>query len=147
MILDDPTISSQSAVHSVEPPSGSDARQRQLAQTLTGDTGLHAIGQLGAELASAPTLDAAATCCLDTLDRCFQPAAAQLVWGSGSSRRAFDPHGEEPHLPDTDTLAALLAGQVVVSEREGRVQAAWAPLMARAALAGWLYIAAPAIWD
>lgn len=106
----------------------------------------HLCQQFGADLARAQTQETAVACCVALLDACFTPRSSQVVWRVGRGACVLGPTpAEPPALPDAEALAWLEKGEPVVRVAPHPVEC-FAPLCARGALLGWLFLKDP-IWS
>jgi signal transduction histidine kinase/transcriptional regulator with GAF, ATPase, and Fis domain len=116
-----------------------------MAQPLSADADLSQVGaQLSAELAQASSLEAAVLSCTALIDAQFAPRDRQVVWAGGSEPQALGSTNDAPQIPASDEHALLQAGKLAVRTSGDRVQAVFAPLIARGELLGWLYVERPA---
>jgi signal transduction histidine kinase len=99
-----------------------------------------------ANLTQAETLRVGVDHCIAILETCFAPRFCGIVWDAGPGLRVRDPQPAAPaHYPSADEILQLKNGEHVIHSAGDRVAACFAPLRARGALIGWLFIEDP-IW-
>lgn len=107
---------------------------------------LHSVAlmhRLGSELSLATSLDAGVACVVATLEHTFAPRDCQVALLMGGEPRVVHSTGAV-HLPNEDHLAALRAGDVVVTSWHNAGMICFAPLRAWRSLIGWLCLIDPA---
>ncbi len=107
--------------------------------------GVDLMHRLGSDLSLATSLDAGVACVATTLERTFAPRDCQVTLLIAGKPRVA--HGADAaQMPDDNQLAALHAGEVIVTTRHDAGVICFAPLRARRTLIGWLCLIDP-VWS
>jgi signal transduction histidine kinase/putative methionine-R-sulfoxide reductase with GAF domain len=100
--------------------------------------------QVSNDFAQVQSLNEGVNCCVTLLDSYFSPQSSQIVWDAEGHPNALGPAPNAPlERPNAAELTLLQSGSIALRIVGERVTAVFAPLRARAALLGWLFVEEP----